>query len=92
MPPCLTEYRKENKMKVIKSIKTITLASILGVIMLTASVNTTSAVPRVVVALNAPPVEVIKVSPGPRHKWVRGHYRVRLRGRMVWVPGHWRRI
>jgi len=79
-------------MKLLKSIKTITLASILGLILLVASVNTTNAGPRIVVALNTPPVEVISACPGPGFVWVRGHYRVGMWGHLVWVPGHWRRI
>jgi hypothetical protein len=79
------------KMKVIKSIKTITLSLILGLILLVASVNSTNAGQREAVTLKSPSVEVIKASPGPRHVWVRGHYRIRLRGRMVWVPAHWRK-
>ena len=78
-------------MKVIKSIKTIILASILGLILITASIKDVSARPSVVVALKTTQIEVDTTSPGPRYKWVRGHYRVRLRGRMVWVPAHWRK-
>lgn len=30
----------------------------------------------------------------PRHKrvWISGHYKVNRHGRVVWVPGHWRRV
>ena len=45
---------------------------------------------RRVVVQPAPParVEVIPVSPSPRHVWVKGHYILRHH-RYVWVPGHY---
>lgn len=43
---------------------------------------------RVVVQPPPPRVEVIPVSPSPRHVWVKGHY-VRRHHTYVWVGGHY---
>ena len=32
------------------------------------------------------------IKPRPGYFWVEGHYKVNRFGKMVWVPGHWKRI
>ncbi len=47
------------------------------------------------VAASPPPppearIEVVPVTPGPEHIWVKGHWRWAGNG-YEWVPGHWAR-
>ncbi len=78
-------------MNTFKSLKNLILSAIFGIILFVASNNIYSA-PRVEVVFGPTPIEVITTCPGPGFIWIRGHYRFGLWGRMVWVPGHWRRI
>ena len=49
--------------------------------------------PRVKVRVITPRVKVITtVKTRPCHKWIKGHYRRNRRGRLIWVPGHWKRV
>ena len=42
---------------------------------------------------NTTSVTVIsKIKPGPKYVWVAGHYKHNTYGKLVLVPGHWKRI
>lgn len=49
--------------------------------------------PRVKVRVITPRVKVVTiVKTRPCHKWIKGHYRRNRHGRLIWVPGHWKRF
>jgi hypothetical protein len=49
--------------------------------------------PRVRVCVKAPRAGLITiVKTRTCHKWVKGHYRRNRYGRIIWVPGHWRKV
>lgn len=38
------------------------------------------------------PASEIKHKQRPGYKWVAGHYERNRFGKLVWIPGHWKRI
>lgn len=63
----------------------------LGGVLLGTAACASAQTPRRVYVRVAPPaerVEVVTVSPGPGHVWVKGYYRWTGRA-YVWVPGRW---
>ena len=78
-------------MKIRNLLKNLILAGIF-IFVLFAFTGSANSWPRVGIVINPAPMEVIPVRPGPRFRWIRGHYRVGFRRCMVWVPGHWKRF
>ncbi|HMT12843.1 MAG TPA: YXWGXW repeat-containing protein [Ignavibacteria bacterium] len=38
------------------------------------------------------PVSVVKHKHRPGYKWISGHYEKNKFGKLVWIPGHWKKI
>jgi hypothetical protein len=70
-----------------KYVKTL-LAAILLTVTFLAFSDSANAGPRFEVNIGSPVV----ARPLWSAVWVEGHYRVGAWNRLVWVPGHWRRI
>ena len=74
------------------SLKGLILAVLMAILLLGSLSTDAAAWPRVRVYAGIPTVAVVKVKPGPNFVWVEGHYKINKHGRMVRVPGHWKRI
>ena len=48
--------------------------------------------PRLMAAETKAPVSEVKHKHRPGYKWVTGHYEKNKFGKLVWIPGHWKKI
>ncbi|MCI0449516.1 MAG: hypothetical protein L0Y79_06995 [Chlorobi bacterium] len=71
-----------------KSIKSVLLAFIMIMGLIGINTSETNAGPRVRIYVGTPKIH----KPGPNYVWVEGHYKINKYGKLVWVPGHWKRV
>ncbi len=48
--------------------------------------------PSLMAAETKAPVSEVKHKHRPGYKWVTGHYEKNKFGKLVWIPGHWKKI
>lgn len=70
-----------------RTIKT-SILTVLAAIVILCAVNTTS---------YSTETQKVTISndikkPGPRYVWVSGHYKHNKFGKLLWIPGHWKRV
>lgn len=75
-----------------KSIKRTLLTLTLIIIFLFANSSNVFAWPRVTFAFGKPNSHIVYAKPGPNYVWVEGHYKLNKFGKLVWVPGHWKKV
>ncbi len=65
---------------------------LLSFILTFANSSTVFAGPRIKVTFGKPNTHIVYSKPGPNYVWVEGHYKLNKFGKLVWVPGHWKKV
>ena len=69
-----------------KTIKTSILTLIAAVVILCGVNTSTYSAETQTVTIS------VNKKPGPNYIWIAGHYKHNKFGKLIWVPGHWKRV